>query len=78
MLRHYKGLLGEFNYHDDVFRVETKYCKDVLCYIGNDKAVSLPKGCTNTRYMFCRKVGITQDIFFSLVHKDTTVEVYLL
>lgn len=30
MLRHYKGLLGEFNYHDDVFRVETKYCKDAL------------------------------------------------
>ena len=53
MLRHYKGLLGEFNYHDDVFRVETKYCKDALCYIGNDKAVSLPKGCINTRYMFC-------------------------
>lgn len=24
-----------------------------MCYIGNDKAVSLPKGCTNTRYMFC-------------------------
>ena len=24
------------------------------------------------------EVGITQDIFFSLVHKDTTVEVYLL
>lgn len=52
MLRHYKGLLGEFDYHDDVFRVETKHCKDALCYIGNDKAVSLPKGCANTRYMF--------------------------
>lgn len=53
MLRHYKGLLGEFDYHDDVFSVETKHCKDALCYIGNDKAVSLPKGCINTRYMFC-------------------------
>ena len=52
MLRHYKGLLGEFDYHDDVFKVDTMNRKDVLRYIGNDRAVSLPKGCINTRYMF--------------------------
>ena len=53
MLRHYKGSLGEFAYDDSIFMIKSIACRDALCYIGNEKTVGLPKGCINTRYMFC-------------------------
>lgn len=55
MLRHYKGSLGEFDYDDDVFRVEIYNSSDILHYIGNEKTVSLPNGCTSTKYMFSNR-----------------------
>lgn len=33
MLRHYKGSLGEFDYHDDVFSVETKHCNHSMYFL---------------------------------------------
>lgn len=57
MLRPYSGSLGEFVYNDDEFKVELiciekDVFKDALRYIGNGNAVSLPKGCISTRFMF--------------------------
>lgn len=52
MFRHYKGVLGIFDYDDDEFAVINVLNKAELRYVGHRLSVNLPKGCVNTRYMF--------------------------
>ena len=53
MIKHYKGVLGEFDYDDKEFEVFYNFHdEEYLKYIGEGKSVDLPNGCINTRYMF--------------------------
>ena len=49
MIKHYKGILGEFNYDDEEFNIDDF---DYLHYIGKGLSVDLPEGCIDTSYMF--------------------------
>lgn len=51
-LVHYKGELGDFCYDPKEFEVVNEGYGQYLHYVGFGKAVNLPKGCVNTRYMF--------------------------
>lgn len=52
-LVHYQGELGDFWYNPEEFTVDIFRRGEHLHYCGKGKAVELPKGCINTRYMFC-------------------------
>ena len=51
-LVHYEGELGIFDYDPEEFEVRKIWYHEYLHYHGNGKSVDLPKGCTNTSYMF--------------------------
>lgn len=53
-LIHYEGELGVFDYNPEEFEIN-RYFTSYLHYCGTGNSVNLPKGCTNTRYMFYRK-----------------------
>lgn len=50
-LIHYEGELGVFDYNPEEFEIN-RYFTSYLHYCGTGNSVNLPKGCTNTRYMF--------------------------
>lgn len=59
MIKHYDGVLGTFDYDDEMFEVVedpggTKYCStpEYLHYIGDGSRIELPDGCINTSRMF--------------------------
>ena len=59
MIRHYDGVLGTFDYDDEMFEVVyheglNPACDSVeyLHYIGDGSKIELPDGCVNTNRMF--------------------------
>lgn len=59
MIKHYDGVLGMFNYDDEMFEVVedsddtvNQGTPEYLHYIGNGYSVELPNGCINTNRMF--------------------------
>lgn len=53
-LVHYQGELGYFWYNSEEFEIiDGPDIGEYLHYCGKGKSVNLPKGCTNTKYMFC-------------------------
>ena len=70
MIRHYKGVLGEFDYDDTKFELKMKggistgieYLMYKDPYIHEKEGVKIPKGCINTRFMFYG-CSFTSDFF---------------
>lgn len=53
-LVHYQGELGYFWYNSEEFEIiDGPDIGEYLHYCGKGKSVNLPKGCINTKYMFC-------------------------
>ena len=54
MIKHYKGILGEFDYDDEEFKIVELDDTSYIHYIGKGLSVDLPKGCINTSKMFTK------------------------
>lgn len=59
MIKHYDGVLGTFDYDDEMFEVvedldgaEYFGAPEYLHYTGNGSSIELPDGCVNTNRMF--------------------------